>query len=78
MAAMFIPGQGSRKYGRPLSPSAHDGQVQGDAHAMAARSGAGRRSCFTGHGIYGLSFAGLVTGEGAEEIFARSWSSPGD
>jgi predicted dehydrogenase len=68
----------SGEFGALKLIEAHNGQVQDDAmqwrHDQALAGG----GALPDIGIYCLSFARFVTGEEPEEIFAWSWSTPGD
>jgi predicted dehydrogenase len=57
---------------------AHNGQVQDTARQWRHDQALAGGGALPDIGIYCLSFARFVTGEEPEELFAWSWSTPGD
>ena len=68
----------SGEFGALKLIEAHNGQVQDPAPQWRHDKALAGGGALPDIGIYCLSFARFVTGEEPEEVFAWSWSTPGD
>jgi predicted dehydrogenase len=68
----------SGEFGALKLIEAHNGQVQDTASQWRHDKALAGGGALPDIGIYCLSFARFVTGEEPEEVFAWSWSTPGD